>query len=775
MTSFIGKDLGRYHILEQLGEGGMAVVYKAYDTRLETDVAVKVIRTENLPQSGVQRALKRFEREAKALAKLTHPNIVPIIDYGEYQGSPYLVMKYLPGGTLKQLLKGQPILWQEAAHLLIPVARALDYAHRQGMIHRDVKPANILITDDGEPMLTDFGIAKIIDEETTQELTGTNATVGTPEYMAPEQVVSKTVDQRVDIYGLGIVFYEMVTGRKPFQADTPMAVLFKQASEPLPRPSQFVPGLPEAVERVLIKALAKNPEDRYQSMAEFSTAMGNLANTLQLATDRTPEKMVEAPFPEQVQQGTTSLPIPGSPPNKRKKWAWVVGGVVLLVFLGIVVVMGASMLNKSQQGTNLASLFTQTAAQPIPATQMATVAPEVAASPTASIPPAGQASGVLNTFCTDPIGCVKIAPTDPIHIAYLLVVSGANASLGVDSRNGVEIAIDDAGGKILGHTIQFDGQDGLCTADGGQAAGTKLASDPTIVAVIGTSCSSEARGAEPLLSHAGFLTISPSNTGTDLTDPTSTNHYPGYFRTSWNDKVQGPAVADYVYNTLGLKTAATIQDGSLYASSLVTVFQQDFEQYGGTITTATSVDPNATDMSSILASIATGKPDLIYFPIVLPAGAYIIDQAKTTPGLENTKLMGADGLYSSDVMKTAGAAVEGFMVSSPVVQGAAYDAFVGKYVAKFGEQPINIFHAQAYDAFNMIKGAIEKVAVQETDGTIYIPRQGLRDAIAATKDFQGLTGVLTCNPDGDCANPIIGVYTYQAGVYPPQLIWQSKH
>lgn len=377
--------------------------------------------------------------------------------------------------------------------------------------------------------------------------------------------------------------------------------------------------------------------------------------------------------------------------------------------------------------------------------------------------------------CTDSIGCVKVAPGAPIHIAYILVVSGANTDLGTDSRNAAEIAIDDVGGKLLGHTIQFDGQDGQCSADGGQAAGTKIAADPTVVAVLGTSCSSEARAAEPLLSKAGFVTISPSNTAVDLTDPTNPNHYAGYFRTAHNDKVQGAAAADYVYNTLGFKSAATIHDGSIYAAGLAAQFQTSFKAYGGTITDATSVDPNATDMSSVLAAVATGKPQLIYFPIFLPAGAFIIDQARTTPGLEQTVLMGADGLYSPDVMKTAGAAVEGFLVSSPIVVGPAEDALVAKYKAKFGTVPINIFHAHAYDAMNIIFAAITKVAVQQPDGTVYIPRQGLRDAVAATKDYQGVTGVLTCNPDGDCANPIIGVYTYHAGQYPPTLTWPTKY
>ncbi|MFZ5903237.1 MAG: serine/threonine protein kinase [Chloroflexota bacterium] len=276
MTDLTGQSLGRYQILERLGEGGMAVVYKAYDTRLESEVAVKIIRTENLAPSILTRALKRFEREAKSLAKLTHANIVRVLDYGEHEGKPFLVMPYLPGGTLKQRLQGRQMPYQEAVRILIPICRALEYAHEQGMIHRDVKPSNILITQSGDPMLTDFGIAKIIDEEATMDLTGTSSTIGTPEYMAPEQITSKNVDHRADIYALGIVFYEMVTGRRPFRADTPMAVLFKHASEPLPRPKQFAPSLPDEIEKILFKALTKKPEDRYQSMSEMVHTLENI-------------------------------------------------------------------------------------------------------------------------------------------------------------------------------------------------------------------------------------------------------------------------------------------------------------------------------------------------------------------------------------------------------------------------------------------------------------------------------------------------------------------
>ena len=238
MTNLIGQSLGRYHILEQLGEGGMAIVYKAYDTRLERDVAVKVIRTDLFGQAVIERILKRFEREAKALARLSHPNIVKVHDYGEHEGAPYLVLEYLSAGTLKQRL-GKPISWQEAVRLLIPVAQALDYAHEHNIIHRDIKPSNILLTEKGQPMLTDFGIAKLLDAGEGQTLTATGVGVGTPEYMAPEQGLGKEVDARTDVYSLGVVFYELVTGRKPYVADTPMAVVFKHLTDPLPRPKRL--------------------------------------------------------------------------------------------------------------------------------------------------------------------------------------------------------------------------------------------------------------------------------------------------------------------------------------------------------------------------------------------------------------------------------------------------------------------------------------------------------------------------------------------------------
>ena len=277
MNNLIGQSIGRYHILEQLGEGGMAVVYKAYDTHLECEVAVKVLRTDNLAPIVFENALKRFTHESKILAKLTHPNIIKVIDFGEFQNIPYLVMTYIPGGTLKQIM-GKPVPYSEAAKILIPIADALQYAHDHQAIHRDVKPSNILISESGNPLLTDFGIAKILDLEAGQTITATGVGIGTPEYMAPEQGLGHHVDNRVDIYSLGVVFYELVTGHKPYTADTPMAVILKQSTEPLIKPSYFVKNIPKLVEEVLFKALNKNPDYRYKSMLEFENALKRICN-----------------------------------------------------------------------------------------------------------------------------------------------------------------------------------------------------------------------------------------------------------------------------------------------------------------------------------------------------------------------------------------------------------------------------------------------------------------------------------------------------------------
>ncbi|MBP1738615.1 MAG: putative branched-chain amino acid transporter, periplasmic amino acid-binding protein, partial [Deltaproteobacteria bacterium] len=361
---------------------------------------------------------------------------------------------------------------------------------------------------------------------------------------------------------------------------------------------------------------------------------------------------------------------------------------------------------------------------------------------------------------TDPIGVVKIKKGDPIHIANWMVVAGPDASLGTDTKRGVEIAVDDVGGKLLGHPIKVSTQDTACNAEGGQAAATKLASDPTIVAAVGSNCSSEARPGAPILWKAGIVTVSPSNTAPYLTDPKRGPEYEGYLRTCHNDKVQGAVAAEFAIKKLGVKKAATIHDGSVYAEQLQAVFAETFKKLGGTITAQEAVAPTDTDMRPVLTKIATGKPEFIYYPIFIAAGGHVTRQVKEVGGLENVKLMGADGIFSPDFYKAAGDTAIGMFHSSPDFSAfaAGYKDFLAKHKKKYGEAPLAPFHAMGYDAARMIFAAIEKVGKKAPDGTLYIGRKALRDALYATKNYKGLTGNLTCDQYGDCADPKIAVY-----------------
>ena len=406
----------------------------------------------------------------------------------------------------------------------------------------------------------------------------------------------------------------------------------------------------------------------------------------------------------------------------------------------------------AEQATEAAAEATEAAGTEA-ATEAATEATTEAATEATAEAGAGEAAA----GCTDALGCVEIAAGDPIKIGYALVTAGPNASLGEDSVRGIEIAVDDIGGEILGHPVEIVGEDSGCSPEGGQAAATKLASDTQLVAVIGTSCSSEARVGAPILSEAGLSMISPSNTAPDLTDPAKRT--PGYFRTAHNDKVQGRVAAEFVYNDLGLTKAATIHDGSLYAVGLTGAFAEAFKELGGEIVSEQAVNVGDTDMRPVLTTIAAAKPEFIYLPIFTAEAGFVVSQSKEVPGLENVVLMSADGSFSQNFVNAAGAAAEGMYLSSPDFSafGTAYQDFLAKHEEKYGEPPLSAFHAHAYDAFNVIVAAIEQVAQQDGD-TLIIGKQALRDAIAATKDFQGLTGNITCDPNGDCADPKIAVY-----------------
>lgn len=269
-----GQQLGRYQILAGLGSGGMATVYKAYQPALDRIVALKVLRTGFAEDAEFQ---ERFEREAKAVARLLHPHIVQVFDFERVEALPFMAMQYLEGGTLKAKLgalaeEGQRLPPRGVGRIVSEIAEGLGYAHALGIIHRDIKPSNIMFAADGKAVITDFGIAKILAAAAQHTLT-TGVGIGTPEYMSPEQGRGLAVDARADIYALGVVAYEMLTGRVPYVADTPLAVALAHAHDPLPLPSALNPEVGAATERALLKALHKDPEQRFASAPEFAAAL----------------------------------------------------------------------------------------------------------------------------------------------------------------------------------------------------------------------------------------------------------------------------------------------------------------------------------------------------------------------------------------------------------------------------------------------------------------------------------------------------------------------
>lgn len=408
------EKIGRYEIRAELGRGGMATVYHGYDPRFEREVAVKVLPSELL-HSDPQFKL-RFEREAKIIAQLEHPSIVPVYDVGEENGQPYFVMRYMNGGSLAERIKAKVMTVEEAVKILGQIAPGLDEAHSKGIVHRDLKPSNILFDAKGMPYISDFGIAKLSQSQASS-VTG-SAIIGTPAYMSPEQAAGETVDGRSDIYALGIILFEMLTGRQPYEADTPMAVAIKHITEPVPHILEVNPSLPPEVDAIIQKAMAKRKEERFSTAVELVDALrmvGSNAPT-QMRTVKVTPKTVAAAEKE-------AAPIAKRPLNL---WLIVVpllllgmigGGYALLTRINRPVETEAPVISP----TRTSAPSTPTSLPPSPElTQQAPLPPP----PTAALPP-------HPTFTPEPPKAPVIGGADKIAFVsnneiWLMNVDGSN-------------------------------------------------------------------------------------------------------------------------------------------------------------------------------------------------------------------------------------------------------------------------------------------------------------------------------------------------------------
>jgi len=356
--------------------------------------------------------------------------------------------------------------------------------------------------------------------------------------------------------------------------------------------------------------------------------------------------------------------------------------------------------------------------------------------------------------CTDVIGCVDIVPGDPIKVAVLQALSGDLELFGLTNLQSIELALDDRGGELLGHPIELQSEDSLCSKEGGATAASKIVADPQIVGVIGPTCSGAAAPAMKVVSEAGLVMISGSSSAPSLTSvggERGSDWQPGFLRTVQNDALSGHAAATFAFQVLGVTKAATINDGDPYTRGLTDVFEQVFTELGGEAVLATVVNKGDTNMRPVLTAVARSGAELMFFPVFQPEGDFIVLQAREMEELEDITLMSAEGLYLDAFIEAVGEAGAGLHLITPAALGGpAYEAFVSRYETKYAESPTTPYHAHTYDAANVLLNAIDVVAAQEEDGTLHIGRQALRDALYATSGYQGLTGRLTCDEFGDC-------------------------
>jgi branched-chain amino acid transport system substrate-binding protein len=367
---------------------------------------------------------------------------------------------------------------------------------------------------------------------------------------------------------------------------------------------------------------------------------------------------------------------------------------------------------------------------------------------------------------TDDVGVVRIAKGQPILIGALLVLSGPDLSLGLDASRGAEIAFDDRKNTLVGHPVKYLPEDGQCSVEGGQTGATRLAANRQIVGVLGTACSSESRGGAPILWNAGMPQAVTSATAPALTAADRPVGLQGIVRFVYNDLNAAAAAVKYAQSQ-GVKRAATLHDGSLYAEELARAFERQFKDTGGSVVAAEAIAASDTDLRPVLTRIGTAKPELLFAPIFVGASAYLVRQSKEVPTLASVPVLGTDAVLAPAFLEVAGDAAIGYRLTGidndPKLMGSRYGEFLAKYKQKFGEDPIGGFHANGYDAALAMMQAIEAVAKTEADGTTYIGRKALRDALMKTTGLDGISGRLTCDMNGDCGASHFAVFEYTAG------------
>ncbi len=358
--------------------------------------------------------------------------------------------------------------------------------------------------------------------------------------------------------------------------------------------------------------------------------------------------------------------------------------------------------------------------------------------------------------CTDKLGCVDIGPDEPLKLGVVQALTGKVAALGREQVRGLELALARRGNKVLGHAVQLLSEDTGCNPEGGANAALRLVADPKVLAIFGTTCSGDAATAAEVMSKAGLSMISGNNSAPFLTSiggKRAPKWAAGYLRTAPNEESSGPAAARFAFEKLGIRKAATINDGDIYTRGLTDGFRQEFEKLGGQIVLDATVNKNDTDMEPVLTSVVNARAQLVFFPLFQPEGNHVLLQARKMSPLAKTVLMSDGSLIEDSFIQAVQKAAIGmyFVGPTPPKMTPGLEKLAAEYRARYNMPAPTIYYISAFDAANILLAAIEKAAVQGRDGRLHIGRQALRDALYATSGHAGLSGQLTCNEFGDCA------------------------
>jgi len=784
-----------YTLQGRLGAGGYGVVYVAADSEGRR-VALKVLRSELADSANLR---ERLKREGEALSRVSGDRNVEIYKVQTEGSHTYLAMELVEGETLQQRVDRDgpltgPLLWFTAQGLV----EALQAIHAAGITHRDLKPSNVMFGPDGVKVL-DFGISAVAEET---GLTRTGAFLGTAAWISPEQILGRDVTEKCDVFNLGLVLGYAATGRHPYGEGRPDAVMYRISNL-----QADLEGIEEPLRTAAERCLQQDPALRpsVSELLGFFTSSGQEAlpdapegSTIIVQPSRM-ERIVKpvrekSGTPEGLSGGPPTpprSPTPGKPEWRRGSF---VAALVAVLLAGGAVGFFISQGSDEQvaqpspttsaipdaaepAATSSADAAVTTApadevwgdGEAVPAATTAATAAAATTAPAATAPPAApvEVATVGEHLGDGSLGVVALRPGEAIQIRSLNAISGDVAFLGIPNENGIRMAVEDYG-PIKGHYVNVGrGMDDLCSADGGQAAAQTIVADQDVIGVIGTSCSGAATAASPLISEAGMVMISGSNTSpaltSDLAGTAGKNYHVGYYRTAHNDLYQGVAAANFALDVLGVTTAAAIHGGDPYTEGLATAFADAFAAGGGTVTGFTAVNWGDSDMVPVLTEVAAGSPEMLFFPIFQPEGDFIIQQSSTVAGLENTIMMAADGLLNSNYLAVA--ETQGMFFSGPDVRyGSNYNQSTGEsaadvladYKAEFGEAPAAPFWAHSYDAATLLLDAISEASY--TDGaTLVVDRAGIRQYLGSVVEFAGLTGSLTCDRYGDCSSSKVTV------------------